>query len=75
MGGLLLKRQVRPNRQLGARDRRLGLARRGWIARHRLIVSGVFDRLPNLQMIIGHMGEMIPFSLERIEYELKTLHT
>src|SRR6266487_3423430 len=32
----------------------------------RLILSGVFDRLPGLQIIIGHMGEMLPFMLARI---------
>jgi predicted TIM-barrel fold metal-dependent hydrolase len=32
----------------------------------RLILAGVFDRLQNLQIIIGHMGEMIPFMLARI---------
>lgn len=32
----------------------------------RLILAGVFDRLPGLQIIIGHMGEMIPFMLDRI---------
>jgi uncharacterized protein len=32
----------------------------------RLILAGVFDRLPTLQIIIGHMGEMIPFMLVRI---------
>lgn len=32
----------------------------------RLILAGVFDRLPALQIIIGHMGEMIPFMLDRI---------
>jgi predicted TIM-barrel fold metal-dependent hydrolase len=33
----------------------------------RLILAGVFDRLPTLQIIIGHMGEMIPFMLARIQ--------
>ncbi|MBV9849278.1 MAG: amidohydrolase [Armatimonadetes bacterium] len=33
----------------------------------RLIVSGLFDRLPGLQIIIGHMGENLPFSLARAE--------
>jgi uncharacterized protein len=33
----------------------------------RLIVSGVFDRFPRLQIIIGHMGEDLPFSLARAE--------
>ena len=32
----------------------------------RMIVSRVFDRHPNLQIIIGHLGEMIPFFWERI---------
>ena len=32
----------------------------------RLILAGVFDRFPTLQIIIGHMGEMIPFMLARI---------
>ena len=27
----------------------------------RLMLSGVFDRFPNLNVIIGHMGEMLPF--------------
>jgi predicted TIM-barrel fold metal-dependent hydrolase len=31
----------------------------------RLIVSGVFDRLPKLQMIVGHMGEGLPYALAR----------
>jgi predicted TIM-barrel fold metal-dependent hydrolase len=33
----------------------------------RLILAGVFDRLPTLQIIIGHMGEMIPLMLARIQ--------
>lgn len=33
----------------------------------RLIVSGLFDRYPRLQLIIGHMGENLPFSLARAE--------
>ncbi len=36
----------------------------------RLMLSGVFDRLPTLQIIIGHMGEMIPFMLDRINNTL-----
>jgi uncharacterized protein len=33
----------------------------------RLIVAGVFERFPRLQMIIGHMGEDLPFSLARAD--------
>ncbi len=32
----------------------------------RLYASGLFDRRPNIKIIIGHMGETIPFMLERI---------
>lgn len=33
----------------------------------RLILSGVFDRFPNLNVVLGHMGEGIPFWLSRID--------
>jgi uncharacterized protein len=36
----------------------------------RLILAGVFDRLPTLQIIIGHMGEMLPFMLARMDKRL-----
>ncbi|KIM99208.1 hypothetical protein OIDMADRAFT_127738 [Oidiodendron maius Zn] len=32
----------------------------------RLFASGLFDRLPRLKIIIGHMGELLPFQIERI---------
>jgi predicted TIM-barrel fold metal-dependent hydrolase len=31
----------------------------------RLYAAGVFDRFPKLKIIIGHMGEMLPFQMER----------
>jgi 5-carboxyvanillate decarboxylase len=34
----------------------------------RLICSGVFDRYSNLNIVIGHMGEAIPFWLWRIDF-------
>lgn len=33
----------------------------------RLVFAGVFDRFPNLKIILGHMGETIPFSLWRLD--------
>lgn len=49
------------------------LAQAGWgwhsevgIHALRLILAGIFDRLPTLQIIIGHMGEMLPFMFARI---------
>ena len=34
----------------------------------RLIVSGIFDRYPELQIMVGHMGEALPFWLYRLDY-------
>jgi 2,3-dihydroxybenzoate decarboxylase len=33
----------------------------------RLIMSGVFDQFPDLKIILGHMGEGLPFWLDRID--------
>lgn len=33
----------------------------------RLINAGVFDRFPKLKIILGHMGEGLPFFLDRID--------
>jgi 5-carboxyvanillate decarboxylase len=34
----------------------------------RLIMSGVFDRLPTLRIVIGHMGENIPYAMYRMDW-------
>ena len=34
----------------------------------RLITIGVFDRYPELQIVVGHMGEALPFWLYRLDY-------
>lgn len=34
----------------------------------RLLVAGLFDRFPKLQIILGHCGEALPFWLYRIDY-------
>jgi predicted TIM-barrel fold metal-dependent hydrolase len=33
----------------------------------RLVLSGAFDRHPGLKVVIGHMGEALPFMLDRID--------
>ena len=48
----------------------LSIAGWGWHAETglhllRLIVSGMFERLPKLQVIVGHMGEGVPYALAR----------
>ncbi len=36
----------------------------------RMILSGVFDKLPNLKIISGHWGEFVPAFLERLDETL-----
>ena len=36
----------------------------------RLVISGVFDAYPELKIILGHLGESLPFSLWRITHAL-----
>ena len=33
----------------------------------RMVANGVFEELPDLEVIVGHMGEGLPFHLDRIE--------
>jgi len=54
---------------------RLATAAWGWhietaIHTLRLILSGAFDRYPRLQLVIGHLGEALPFMLPRIDSRL-----
>jgi predicted TIM-barrel fold metal-dependent hydrolase len=39
----------------------------------RLVMGGVFDRHPGLQVVVGHMGENLPFSLMRADAVLSRL--
>lgn len=34
----------------------------------RLITGGVFDAIPNLKVVLGHMGEGLPYWLYRLDY-------
>ncbi|MGC4028327.1 MAG: amidohydrolase family protein [Steroidobacteraceae bacterium] len=34
----------------------------------RIIVSGAFDRFPNLKFVVGHLGEALPFWMYRLDY-------
>jgi predicted TIM-barrel fold metal-dependent hydrolase len=36
----------------------------------RLMCGGVFDKYPGLKMIVGHMGELIPYTLKRLNLAL-----
>jgi 2,3-dihydroxybenzoate decarboxylase len=39
----------------------------------RMMVSGLFDRFPELTIVIGHMGELLPFAVERTQQRLSHL--
>jgi hypothetical protein len=56
----------------------LALAGYGWhyeasLHAVRMILGGVFDRWPGLKLILGHLGEGIPFHLGRIDNFLSPL--
>jgi gamma-resorcylate decarboxylase len=39
----------------------------------RLIGSGLFDDCPKLQIVVGHLGERIPFDMWRIDHRIATI--
>lgn len=45
----------------------LGFAAEVSLHAMRLICSGVFDEFPNLKIILGHLGEALPFWITRID--------
>jgi uncharacterized protein len=56
-----------------------GFSLSGWGWHHeagihllRLILSGVFERFPTLQVVSGHWGEMVPFYLSRLDAVMPT---
>ena len=38
----------------------------------RMVLGGVFDRYPKLQVVVGHLGEGVPFMLERLNRNMPT---
>jgi gamma-resorcylate decarboxylase len=39
----------------------------------RMIVGGVFDRFPQLTVVLGHLGELLPFAIRRLEQRMSRL--
>jgi predicted TIM-barrel fold metal-dependent hydrolase len=63
--------RLQPGRAPGS----LSAAAWGWHAETglhvlRMVLGGVFDRHPELRLVIGHMGEMLPFMLARVDDNL-----
>lgn len=44
------------------------------LAMMRLVLSGVFDAFPGLRVILGHLGEGLPFVLQRIDFPFVRPH-
>ncbi|BFM17061.1 hypothetical protein R50073_32440 [Maricurvus nonylphenolicus] len=40
----------------------------------RMILGGVFEEFPKLKIVLGHMGEGIPFWLPRIDHKMELFH-
>ncbi|KAL7800823.1 amidohydrolase 2 [Trichoderma afarasin] len=50
----------------------LGIAGWGWhcdtaLSVLRMYAAGIFWKFPNLKVVVGHMGEMLPYMLDRID--------
>ena len=45
----------------------MGMAFRDGDPRVRMVLAGTLDRHPRLRLVIGHMGEMLPVMLARID--------
>jgi predicted TIM-barrel fold metal-dependent hydrolase len=45
-----------------------GFTHEVWMHTMGLIMSGAFDRFPNLRLVIGHMGEAMPLLLYRFDW-------
>jgi hypothetical protein len=58
----------------------LSMAAGGWHADTglhaiRLMLSGVFDRFPTLQIVLGHLGESIPYMIDRTTQKFANFST
>ncbi len=41
----------------------------------RIVASGAFDKYPRLQLVIGHLGEGLPFMIQRLDQNLSSQMT
>lgn len=61
-------RMADPYAEVGLEGAILGFAAETGLHLLRLITSGVFDRFPDLKLVVGHLGEALPFWLWRIDF-------
>ncbi|MFH8802101.1 amidohydrolase family protein [Streptomyces sp. NPDC017936] len=41
----------------------------------RVILGGVFDDFPGARLIVGHMGEFLPYQIPRLDVQIKNINT
>jgi 2,3-dihydroxybenzoate decarboxylase len=61
-------RMIAPFLERGLEGAVFGFAVETGLHALRLVVSGVFDRFPKLQIVLGHLGEGLPYWLFRIDF-------
>jgi 5-carboxyvanillate decarboxylase len=64
----LPKNMIQPFQEAGLDGAIYGFGVETGLHALRIITAGVFDRFPRLRMIIGHMGEALPFWMYRLDY-------
>lgn len=61
-------RMIEPLREAGLDGAIYGFAVETGMHLLRMVTSGVFDRFPRLRVVVGHLGEALPFWLPRIDH-------
>lgn len=59
---------IQPYREAGLDGAVYGFGASAGLHLLRIITSGVLDRHPNLRLVVGHLGEGLPFWLHRIDH-------
>jgi 5-carboxyvanillate decarboxylase len=59
---------IRPFLERGLESAIFGFAVETGLHLLRIVVSGAFDRFPNLRIVVGHLGEGLPYWLFRIDF-------
>jgi acyl-CoA reductase-like NAD-dependent aldehyde dehydrogenase/predicted TIM-barrel fold metal-dependent hydrolase len=59
---------IRPYQEAGLDGAVWGFGAETGLHLLRLITSGTFDRIPNLRVVVGHLGEGLPYRMHRIDH-------
>jgi 5-carboxyvanillate decarboxylase len=59
---------IRPYHEAGLDGAVLGFGASAGLHLLRIVTAGIFDRHPRLRLVVGHLGEGLPFWLNRIDH-------